>query len=321
MAGQGWTVGLIGFGQWGSLVFDKLRQHERVTVAAIANRSKARMDGVAVPGVRLTDDAASVICDPAINPIFITTALPAHHELLRSCIDAGKHAFITKPLVRDYAAARELQARAEKSGVTVFVDHTFLYTAEFSAVQAQLSSLSRPIALDSTRTQFGRFQEGSSVFWELLYHDVYLALEFAAGATLAAVSASSAAVLSDAEAQIASLRLSFKNGFTAFCHASMCSAGKRRRVVLSGRDYVLDWDDHSESGRVKLYPSSRRGQQTPIVANYQNCDAITAEISDFLDCLETGGKPRCGLPEAVEVTRVLAAAERSATTGGAEIAL
>ncbi len=321
MGGQRWRVGLIGFGQWGSLVFDKLQKHERVTVAAIANRTRARMDGAALPGVRLTDDASSVIRDPTINPIFITTAVPAHEELLRSCIDAGKHVFITKPLVRDYAAARALQACAEQSGVTVFVDHTFLYTAEFSAVRALLSSRSCPVALDSSRTQFGRFQEGSSVFWELLYHDVYLAVAFADGGRPAAVSAGSATVFPGAEAEMASLRLSFMNGFTALCHASMCSTGRRRRVVLTGRDYVLDWDDNSESGRVQLYPSSRRGQEAPIVASYQQSDAVTSEISDFLHSLETGEQPRCGLPEAVEVTRILAAAELSAANGGGAVAL
>ena len=321
MGGQHWRVGLIGFGHWGTLVFDKLQQHERVTVAAIANRTRARLDATALAGVRLTDDASSVIRDPAINPIFITTALPAHKTLLRACIDAGKHAFVTKPLVRDYDAARELQVRAEEADVTVFVDHTYLYTAEFSAVQAQLASLPRPMALDSTRTQFGRFQDGSNVFWELLYHDVYLALEFAGGGTPAAVSAGSAAASPGAEAQIASVRLSFTNGFTAFCHASMCSTGRQRRVVLSGSDYVLDWDDSNESGKVKLYPSARQGQQAPVAVDYQASDAVISEISDFLDCLEARGTPRCGLPEAVEVTRILAAAERSATKGGAEIGL
>jgi len=321
MGAQRWRVGLVGFGQWGSLVFDKLRAHERVTVAAIATRTIGRMDAAALPGVRLTDDASSVIRDPALNPIFITTPLPAHEALLRACIDAGKHVFMTKPLVRTHAAATELQACAERAGVTVFVDHTFLYTAEFAAVQAQLASLSPPRAIASVRSQFGRFQEGSSVFWELLYHDVYLALAFGGGSSPAAISANAVEVFPGAEAQIASLRLSFPGGFTAFSHASMCAAGKQRRVVISGRDYVIDWNDMSESGRVKRYPSTRGGQLAPIVADYESADAVTAEISDFLDSLDAGRQPRCGLPEAAEVTRILAAAERSAASGGADIAL
>jgi myo-inositol 2-dehydrogenase/D-chiro-inositol 1-dehydrogenase len=321
MRRQRWSVGLIGFGYWGALVFDKLRTHERVTVAAIANRTRARLDGVALPGVRVTDDAAAVIRDPAIDLIFITTALPAHRDLLQACLEAGKPAFVTKPLVRDYAAAQELQACAERAGVSVFVDHTFLYTAEFAAVQRELASLSPPRALDTVRTQFGRFQDGSSVFWELLYHDVYLALAFADGAAPAAVSAHAADVWPPGDAQIASLRVSFGSGFTAFSHASMCSTGKHRRVVLSGREYVLDWDDSRAAGRVQRYPSSRRGQEAPIVAAYESSDAVTAEITDILDTLEAGRAPRCGLAEAAEVTRILAAAERSAASGGASVAL
>jgi predicted dehydrogenase len=61
-------------------------------------------------------DALSLARHPDVDLVVVTVKVPAHAELVRAALDAGKHVYCEWPLTRTAAEARALQAAAETAG-------------------------------------------------------------------------------------------------------------------------------------------------------------------------------------------------------------
>jgi predicted dehydrogenase len=91
-------------------------------VNAKAAQSFARQFGFA----GATGDWKSLIADPAIDVIAITTPNALHKEMALAAIAAGKHVHCEKPLAPSATDAREMTEAAEKKGVTTQVGYNYI---------------------------------------------------------------------------------------------------------------------------------------------------------------------------------------------------
>ncbi|RPD99750.1 gfo/Idh/MocA family oxidoreductase [Candidatus Pantoea deserta] len=81
-----------------------------------------------------TADWRSLIADPAIDVVDITTPNHLHVEMARAAIRAGKHVYCEKPLTVSLADAQMLVEEAERAGV-----HTFVAFNNIKTPAAQLA--------------------------------------------------------------------------------------------------------------------------------------------------------------------------------------
>src|SRR5688500_64009 len=109
------------------------------------------------PGVRLYDDTVALLADVDAVPIVVPT--PAHYEIARAALAAGKHVFIEKPITATLEQAEEILDLAKQNGLIVQIGHVERFNR---AVRAALPYVSRPRFIESERLALFRLR-GSDV--------------------------------------------------------------------------------------------------------------------------------------------------------------
>src|SRR5271167_2178663 len=169
-------VGVIGYGYWGPNIVRNLRSVENAQVAAIcdANPAAQRRAKQAYPDVPVTSDPYEVLCSTDIDAVAVITPVWTHFELAKIALENGKHVFVEKPFTSSSAQGEELIELAEKNGLKIMVDHTFLFTGAVRKIRQLLDedTLGKLYYYDSTRVNLGLFQHDVNVVWDLAPHDL-----------------------------------------------------------------------------------------------------------------------------------------------------
>ena len=73
------------------------------------------------------------------------------------CLNAGKNIFVEKPLADSYKMQKKLIDIANKKSLSIFVDHTFLYTSAVNKMKeiSRRRNFGNLLYYDSTRINLG----------------------------------------------------------------------------------------------------------------------------------------------------------------------
>lgn len=128
-------TGLIGYGLSGVTFhapFMKTMDEFSVVKVMSSNEEKVKKD---FGDVEVTADFESVIGDPNVELIIITTPNAFHFDMAKRSIEAGKHVIIEKPMVIEAAQGDELVQLAEKQGVMLSVYQNRRHDGNFLTVK------------------------------------------------------------------------------------------------------------------------------------------------------------------------------------------
>ncbi len=117
-------IALVGAGGISGAHLDAYRAYG-LNVVAVCSRSLARAEAkrnAFFPKARATDDFESVLKDPAICILDITTHPDVRVELMRRALAAGKHVLSQKPFVEELDVGRELVELAAAKGLRLAVN-------------------------------------------------------------------------------------------------------------------------------------------------------------------------------------------------------
>ena len=101
------------------------------------------------PAVEITSDFDELLNDPRVDAVAIATPVSSHFELAMRALQAGKHVFVEKPMTATTEQAQRLVDEAERRGLVLAVDHTFVYTG---AVRKMRELVERRRSATSTTT-------------------------------------------------------------------------------------------------------------------------------------------------------------------------
>src|SRR5690606_32436738 len=120
-----------------------------------------------------TTDVSDLLTAKDINAVAIITPVFTHFDLAKKALENGKHVFVEKPFTSTVAQAEELVALADKKGLTIMVDHTFLFTGVVRKINDFIDegTLGKLYYYDSMRVNLGLFQHDVNVVWDLAPHD------------------------------------------------------------------------------------------------------------------------------------------------------
>ncbi|HSL04264.1 MAG TPA: Gfo/Idh/MocA family oxidoreductase, partial [Nitrospiraceae bacterium] len=121
---------VIGYGYWGPNIVRNLQNVKGAQVVAVGDKSEVNLERArrAFPGVQVSTDCDEILKSPDIDAVAVITPVWTHYELARQALLNGKHVFVEKPFTSNSKQAEELIELAEKKGLTIMVDHTFLFT-------------------------------------------------------------------------------------------------------------------------------------------------------------------------------------------------
>ena len=184
----------------------------------------------------------------------MVTPVATHYEIARACLQAGKHVLMEKPLTATIAEAEELIELADRHGLTLMVDHTFVYTGAVRKMKEIVSSgdLGDLLYFDSIRINLGLFQRDINVLWDLAPHDLSI-MDFLIDREPLMLSALGSCHIESGIENIAYLVLLFPDQFIAHFHFNWLAPVKIRRTLLAGSSKMILYDDIEPTEKVRVY--------------------------------------------------------------------
>lgn len=252
-----WGVAVIGCGYWGPNHIRNFGRHPDFEVRMVCDTSEARLKAVArdfhVP--EAVSDADAVMRDPDIDLVVVATPTWSHYDVAKAAILAGKHVLVMKPLAGRLDQAEELVDLAERQGVMLAVDHTFLFTGAVRRMREMIDSgaLGDLYYIDSVRINLGLFQSDVNVVWDLAAHDVSIIDHLVGGQLPHLVSAVGAAHAGSPTENVAYVTLRYGESMLAQIHVNWLAPAKVRRTIVGGSKRMVIYDDMEPSEKLRVY--------------------------------------------------------------------
>jgi len=143
---------LVGLGRWGANHLRVLRDlGATVWVADVAAERRRWAVAHGVEPTHAGDDYRAAL--PNVDAVDVVTPADSHLAIAETCLRAGKHCFIEKPLARTAEEGRRLVATAAETGRVVQVGHIF----RFHPVTAVLEEALATGRIGAVRYATGRF--------------------------------------------------------------------------------------------------------------------------------------------------------------------
>lgn len=295
---------------------------------------------LATPGVRLTWVASRnpetrvrvpvgtivvedwrALPDAALDGVVVASPASLHGVMLRLAIESGVPVFVEKPLTLDLREARGLAALAEARDALVLVDHTHLFQPGYEALRRLVADHGGPRAIRSEGGQYGRREGDAGALWEYGSHDVALCLDLVGpGAMVERAERLSLEPLAEGPGENLRLALRWPEalGRSEVVRAEITVGNlmreKRRRFIVECRGAAFLLDNLAPEPLLQLHGQDARGWYSetrgePIsTARDLPLDRAMRRFAAGIRG-DRAGHPEFGLTLAVDVVRVLTAAE------------
>src|SRR5438552_17237159 len=174
------SIGVIGCGYWGPLLVRNFKNPSHCNLKAVCDVSETRLKHLRglYPDVQGMTDHDEFLNGLGLDAIVIATPVKHHYSLAKASLLAGKHTFIEKPMASSSAECEELIEIAERNGLVLMIDHTFLYSSPVQKIAqiVQAGDLGEIRYINCRRLNLGLFQKDINVAWDLAPHDISIIL-------------------------------------------------------------------------------------------------------------------------------------------------
>ncbi len=286
-------IALVGTGAMGSLHARVIAQSDRADLAMIVEPRRSVGQQVAERyGAGWAPDLAGLA---GIDAVVVAAPTEIHHGLADQVLSADKPLLIEKPVCGSLAESEEIVALSEKRGVPLLCG---LLERFNPAVRTALALVDRPVHLSATRHSPYAPRIRTGVAWDLLIHDVDLAIQAFHGAEPVGVQGTLGYFHPDSVTgaeDVAETVLSFGDGALANVSASRIGQRKVRTLVISEVDRLIEADLIRKD--VTIYRHVSSDAATPDGRGYRqqsilevpelitNREPLAAQLDHFLDLL------------------------------------
>jgi len=331
-------VGVIGCGYWGPNLVRNFARHpgSRVEVACDVRYERAARVGAEHRVAKITDRSEDVI-HADLDLIVIATPSFTHFELARAAMQAGKHVLVMKPLTTRADHAAELCDLAERQGVLLAVDHTFVFTGAVRKMRELIAGadIGDLYYFDSVRLNLGPVRTDVNAIWDLAPHDVSI-MDCVLGQDPVSVSGTGASHGGSPTENIAYVTVRYAGSLLGHVHVNWLAPAKVRRTIVGGSRKMMIYDDMEISEKLKVYDkgvsvsaSGSLESEYQWMVEYRSGDmfapqldtreALAVEADNVIAALE-GREPLVADGRAGwRIVRILEAAQRSMDQGGAVV--
>ena len=333
------NIGVIGYGYWGTNLVRSFAEAPGARLHVVVETDPRKLEPVQrrYPGVKSTTYLEEALSDSALDAVAIATPVSTHFDVAMSALRAGKHVWLEKPMTETSAQARQLIEEAKKRGLTLFVDHTFIYTGAIRKMREIVSrgDLGDVYYYDSIRVNLGLFQHDVNVISDLAVHDFSI-LEYLLGEQPLAVSASGTPHFAGMPENLAYVTLFYDSGAIAHANVNWLSPVKIRQILLGGSKKMIVYDDMATSEKLKVYDSGVKFSNDPQeiyqrrvgyrtgdmwAPKLETTEALRVAGDHFLTCIETGAAPITDGGLGLRVVEVIEAAAVSMQRRGQTVGI
>ncbi len=331
-------IAIVGLGYWGPNLIRNFLSVEHIDTVIGCDKDRTRLDKIKrrFPEIETTDSYDDILRRDDVEMVAIATPVSSHYPLAKKALDAGKHCFIEKPMTGTVEEAEDLIECAEKRGLKLMVDHTFIYTGAVRKMKELITAgtLGDLYYFDSVRVNLGLFQHDVNVVWDLAPHDLSI-MDYLIDKRPVSVSAVGSCHVGNGLENIAYLTVNFDNDIIAHFHVNWLAPVKIRKTLIGGTKSMIVYDDMEMSEKVKVYDKgievkTQEGIYETLVQyrmgdmsapKLDQTEALTLEAQHFVDCVLNGKTPITDGISGLNVVRILEASEKSIKQQGRIISL
>ena len=329
-------LALVGLGYWGPNLLRAATDIDEAEVRVLCDTSAETLARQArrYPNARLTQRIEDVIGDEEIDAVIVATPVQTHYEIARSCLQAGKHVFVEKPVATSSADCRDLISLALERDLILMPGHVFLYSPPVVAIKRLLEqgALGEIYFVTSTRVNLGIHRSDSSVIQDLAPHDFSILHYWFGLPTFARAIGRDSVV--PGLCDVAFVDLGYASGTLAHVELSWLAPTKLRRTVLAGSKAMVVYDDTAteqvrifDRGAIFEPPSFGEPHRTGMAyrlgdvvsPHLDAAEPLKLELADFIDSIRSGAQPRSHMYLGLDIVQIVEAAELSLDHNGAPV--
>lgn len=256
MSGTDVAIGVVGMNYWGPNLARNFDRLAGCRLAWVCDRDEGVLDRhrASYPRSAFTTELDDLLADDDLDAIVIATPVPTHAPLARRVLEAGKDAFVEKPLALTGRDARELATLAEASDRVLMVDHLLVYHPAVQKLKDLVDggSLGRVFYLYGNRQNLGIVRPDENALWSLGPHDISVMLHLV-GEAPSEVSATGESYLQPGVEDVVFGRIRFPSGIIGHLHLSWLDPHKMRRMTVIGAERMVVFDDMETERKVTIY--------------------------------------------------------------------
>lgn len=331
-------IAVIGFGYWGPNLVRNFNALDNAKVVLVADLRQERLSVVSknYPDVQITTNIDDVFKNTAVDAVVIATPVFTHFELAKKALESGKHVLLEKPMTSSSAEAEQLINLAEQKGLTLMVDHTFLYTSAVQTIKKYVEdgTIGNIQYFDSNRINLGLFQPDVNVLWDLAPHDISI-LNHILSENPYSVQATGISHTKNGIENIAYMTVNYQSDVIAHFHCSWSSPVKIRHTLIGGDKKMIVYNDLEPTEKVRVYDTgyviNSIEDVNRIKVDYRigdifipklpNTEALYGVASDFVNSFVNKSIPLANANLGYQVVKVLEASQKSIKNNGKEIIL
>lgn len=304
--------------------------HPRAALAGVFDVQRAAAEEVsAALGAPVFESADAVLARADVDAVLIASSTPTHADLLEAAVAAGKPALCEKPI--DLGLPRVTLCAERIRGTSVPIMLGFVrrfdpgHRAVREAVRDGLVGDLHQVAItsrDPGLAPVGYLRESGGIFRDMTTHDFDMA-RFVLGEEVATVSA--------VGSRLVEPQTMAELGDFDTVTVLMTTTGGKQCVITNSRRATYGYDQRVEAfgsggmavsenvrmNNATLHREDFTGRGAPLMNFFidRYATAFAAEISAFVDAVETGVAPEVGFEDGRLALVLAEAALKSATEG------
>jgi predicted dehydrogenase len=331
------TVGVIGCGYWGPLLVRNFRGLPDCQLKAVCDVNTERLKHVRAlyPDIEGMTHPQQFLNGLNLDAVVVATPVTHHYSLAKASLLSGKHTLIEKPMASSSAECEELIEIAERNGLVLMLDHTFLYSSPVQKIAqiVQAGDLGEIRYINCRRLNLGLFQKDINVAWDLAPHDISIILhildEFPT-----TINCQGNAHITPGVEDVTNMSLSFRHKRFATIQSSWLEPRKIREMTIVGTRRMIVYDDLRTREKIRIYDARvERPPHYDTFAEFQYSyhygdsyipylhqeEPLKLACQHFVDCIKTNSQPLTDGRRGLEMVRILEAASASLKMNGAPV--
>lgn len=321
-------IGVIGVGNMGqhhARILNLLKDVELIGISDI--NVERGLEMASKHRVRFFENYHDLL--PYVDAVCVAVPTRLHHSVGLTCLQAGIHVLIEKPIAASIAEAESLVNAAAGAKCILQVGHIERFNPAFCELTKVLKT-EEILALEAHRmSPYSHRANDVSVVLDLMIHDIDLLLELAASPVINLTASGSRAFKHSGSGDrpyldYVTATLGFANGIVATLTASKVTHRKIRRLSVHCQDSLTEADFLNNEiliHRQTTNQLSNHGQvmyrQDGLIEKVytSNIEPLYAELEHFVNCVRGGVKPSVGGEQALKALRLASLIEQMALDG------
>ncbi len=316
-------IGVIGVGNMGQHHTRVLSLLKDVELVGISDVNVERgLDTASKYRARFFEDYRELL--NRVDAVCVAVPTRLHHIVGMTCLQAGVHVLIEKPIAASIAEAESLVNAAAEFNCILQVGHIERFNPAFQELSKVLKT-EELLALEAHRmSPYSQRANDVSVVLDLMIHDIDLLLELA-GAPVAKLTASGSRASDSGYLDYVTATLGFANGIVATLTASKVTHRKIRRIAAHCKSSLTEADflnneilihRQTTANCLADYGQVLYRQDGLIEKVYtSNIEPLHAELEHFVNCVRGGNQPSVGGEQALKALRLASLIEQMALDG------